>query len=51
VPVLPVLGIIATLSMGFNVKRDASLLAIFIVVVGIAIALLGSRKSVTYSHD
>ena len=47
VPVLPVLGIIATLSMGFNVKRDASLLAIFIVVVGIAIALLGSRKSVT----
>jgi APA family basic amino acid/polyamine antiporter len=51
VPVLPVLGIIATLSMGFNVKRDASLLAIFIVVVGIAIAVLGSRKSVTYSHD
>jgi hypothetical protein len=29
--------------MGFNVKRDASLLAIFIVVVGIAIAL--SSKS------
>jgi APA family basic amino acid/polyamine antiporter len=40
VPVLPVLGIIATLSMGLNVKRDASLLAVFIVVVGIAIALL-----------
>jgi hypothetical protein len=40
VPVLPVLGIIATLSMGLNVKRDALLLAVFIVVVGIAIALL-----------
>ena len=51
VPILPVLGIIATLSMGFNVKRDASLLAIFIVVVGIAIALLGSRKSVTYRYE
>jgi hypothetical protein len=32
---------------GFNVERDASLLAIFIVAIGIAIALLGSRKSVT----
>ena len=51
VPILPVLGIIATLSMGFNVKRDASLLAIFIVVVGIALALLGSRKSVTYRYE
>jgi APA family basic amino acid/polyamine antiporter len=47
VPVLPVFGIIATLSMGFNIERDASLLAIFIVAVGIAISLLGSRKSVT----
>jgi APA family basic amino acid/polyamine antiporter len=43
VPVLPVLGIIATLSMGFNIELNASLLAIFIVVVGIAIAL--SSKS------
>jgi APA family basic amino acid/polyamine antiporter len=51
VPVLPVLGIIATLSMGFNIERDASLLAVFIVVVGIAIAVLAMRKSVTYSHD
>jgi APA family basic amino acid/polyamine antiporter len=51
VPVLPVLGIIATLSMGFNIELNASLLAIFIVAIGIAIALLGSRKSVTYSHD
>jgi uncharacterized membrane protein YidH (DUF202 family) len=46
-----VLGIIATLSMGFNVERDASLLAVFIVAVGVGIALLGSRKWVTYSHD
>jgi len=45
VPILPVLGIIATLSMGFNVKRDASLLAIFIVVVGIALAIALSSKS------
>jgi hypothetical protein len=37
------LSIIATLSMGFNVERDASLLAIFIVAIGIAIAL--SSKS------
>ena len=50
VPVLPVLGIIAILSMGFNIERDASLLAVFIVVVGIAIALLSkSGKKSTSS--
>jgi uncharacterized membrane protein YidH (DUF202 family) len=37
--------------MGFNIELNASLLAIFIVAVGIGIALLGSRKWVTYSHD
>ncbi len=45
VPVLPVLGIIATLSMGFNVDRDASLLAIVIVAVAVGIAIALSSKS------
>ena len=46
VPVLPILGIIATVSMGLNVERDASLLALAVVVVGVVIALLSSRRSV-----
>ena len=46
VPVLPVLGIIATVSMGLNVERDASLLALAVVAVGVVIALLSSRRSV-----
>ena len=45
VPVLPILGIIATVSMGLNVERDASLLALAVVVVGVVIALLSSRRS------
>ena len=46
VPILPILGIIATVSMGLNVERDASLLAMAVVVVGVVIALLSSRRSV-----
>ena len=46
VPVLPILGIIATVSMGLNVERDASLLALVVVVMGVVIALLSSRRSV-----
>ena len=46
VPILPILGIIATVSMGLNVERDASLLALAVVVVGVVIALLSSRRSV-----
>ena len=46
VPVLPILGIIATVSMGLNVERNASLLALAVVVVGVVIALLSSRRSV-----
>ena len=46
VPVLPILGIIATVSMGLNVERDASLLALAGVVVGVVIALLSWRRSV-----
>jgi APA family basic amino acid/polyamine antiporter len=46
VPVLPVLGIIATVSMGLNVARDASLLALAVVAVGVVNALLSSRRSV-----
>ncbi len=45
VPILPILGIIATVSMGLNVERDASLLALAVVVVGVVIALLSSRRS------
>jgi len=36
----------ATVSMGLNVERDASLLALAVVVVGVVIALLSSRGSV-----
>ncbi len=46
VPVLPILGIIATISMGLNVERDASLLALAVISVGVVIALLSSRRSV-----
>jgi len=46
VPVLPILGIIATISMGLNVERDASLLALAVISVGVVTALLSSRRSV-----
>ena len=46
VPLLPIFGIFATVSMGLNVKRDASLLALVVVATGVAIALFGSRRSV-----
>ncbi len=46
VPVVPIFGIFATVSMGLSIERNASLIALVVIAVALVIALLGSRRSV-----